>query len=294
MVLRISVITPCLNGALHIVEAVDSVLKQGCSDAEHIVADGGSTDGTLEALRRHPHLKILSAPDRGMYDAINKALAIAQGEVIGILNCDDCYADGAFSGVSEAFRDGSVMALAGEAVTFRNDQDGGRIQQVGMAPRRHDLVARAILGDPSINAWFFRASVFKNIGGFDPTYRVAGDREFMLRFALSGLHYREIHRLICRYRIHAGSMTFGGSEEISSTVQREHDRMTRHYLSLSALPKHARVLLRRARTRDTIRAAMRSVHKRDLRGLMVHAMVGTRHDLLWPARFIKNAMRVWN
>lgn len=291
MVLRISVITPCLNGVRHIGGAIDSVSRQGRADTEHIVADGGSTDGTLEALSRYSHLEILSGPDRGMYDAINRALAVARGELIGILNCDDCYDEDAFADVSDAFRDEGVMALAGEALTFRDDQNGGQTAVARLAPAGADVLYRATLGDPSINAWFFRASVFEKIGRFDPAYRVAGDREFMLRFALSGLRYAQVRRLICRYRIHADSMTFGGRREVWRTIQREHDYMTRQYLGQPALPRRVRVLLKRARTRDTIGAAIRSAGKGDLRSLLAHAIAGTRHDPVWPARFVKNAMR---
>src|SRR5882757_5892038 len=213
----ISVITPCLNGARYIGEAIESVLAQSYPDTEHIVADGGSTDGTLETLSRYPHLKILSSPDLGMYDALNRALAVAQGDLIGILNSDDCYADDVFSSLVKAFQDESVMAVAGDAVTFREAAHDGRIVVNRYSPAGNDLLFHSTLGNPSINAWLFRSSVFAKIGRFDATYRVAGDREFMLRLALSGLRYAETGKLVCRYRIHPGSMTLGENVEISET-----------------------------------------------------------------------------
>ena len=135
---KISVVTPCLNGARHVGEAIESVLLQGYSNTQHIVADGGSTDGTLQILSRYSHLKVLSSPDHGMYDALNRALEVAQGDLIGVLNSDDCYADGVFGPVIESFRDENIMAVAGEAVTFLDaGHDDGTVHRI--APVGADL-----------------------------------------------------------------------------------------------------------------------------------------------------------
>jgi glycosyltransferase involved in cell wall biosynthesis len=288
---RISVITPCLNGALHVGDAVQSALTQCGADTEHIVADGGSTDGTLEILKRYPHLKILSFPDRGMYEALNRALAAAGGEFIGILNCDDCYAKDVFASAIDAFRDDSVMALAGGAVTFRGAPDESGTVVDRFSPVGADALFRSTLGDPCINAWFFRASVFAALGPFDASYKVAGDREFMLRFALSGMRYAETDKLFYRYRLHPGSMTFGAGGEWGENVLREHRRMTGLYLNRPGLPHRARQLIKRARSRDALTGAMYWAGRRDLRKLMSHAMAGIRHDPVWPARFAGRAMR---
>jgi glycosyltransferase involved in cell wall biosynthesis len=288
----ISVITPCLNGAVYVGEAIASVLTQNYSHTEHIVADGGSTDGTLRILNQYSHLKILSSADHGMYDALNKGLAVAQGGVIGILNCDDRYADGVFCSVIEAFRDEGVMAVAGGAASFRVAGHHGQIIEEGIAPVGMDLLFQSILGNPSINAWFFRRRVFEAIGRFDSTYRVAGDREFMLRFALSGLRYAETKQLVCRYRMHAGSMTFAGDKEIWESILREHIRMADLYLDRPGLSSRARALIKQARTRDTLCGAVHAARHHDLRQLMWHAVAGTRHDPVWPARFAKRAMHL--
>jgi glycosyltransferase involved in cell wall biosynthesis len=289
---RISVITPCLNGALHIGEAVQSVLLQGRDDVEHIVADGGSTDGTLEILRRFSHLKVHSSPDDGMYDALNRALTVAGGEFIGILNCDDCYANDVFASIVEEFRDDSVMAVAGDAITFRSDGHGSETVVDRFSPAGADLWYRSTLGDPTINAWFFRAAVFAALGRFDASYRAAGDREFMLRLALSGLRYAETQKLVYRYRLHSGSMTFAASGEMGEKILREHRRMSDLYLRKPGLPNRARELIKRARTRDTLTGAIYWARQGDLRRLMSHAMAGSRHDPVWPARFAGRALRM--
>jgi len=257
---------------------------------EHIVVDGGSTDGTLEVLSRYHHLSVLKGPDRGVYDALNKALAVAKGELIGILNSDDRYADGVFAAVRNHLTDEKVMALAGTAVSFRGSANVSQDEVDRFADAGRDLLYHSTLGNPAINAWFFRAGLFSQIGGFDPTYKVAGDREFMLRLACSGLPCAQMPKLVCQYRIHPGSMTFAGNEEIGETVAREHNRMTHDYLRRDDLPKRGRYLIRRARTRDTLRLAIRSAQQHDWRRLIVYCAAGTRHDLIWPLRFAKRAI----
>ncbi len=78
----ISIITPCLNRAEFIAEAVESVLSQDYPNVEHIIMDGGSTDGTLEVLKRYPHLRVVSEPDEGMYTAINKDWISLKGRLL--------------------------------------------------------------------------------------------------------------------------------------------------------------------------------------------------------------------
>ena len=93
----ISIITPSYNRAEMIREAVESILVQDYPSMEHIIIDGGSTDGTLSILKQYPPLKIRTEPDNGIYDALNKGLGIANGEIIGFLNTDDFYTQDTFN-----------------------------------------------------------------------------------------------------------------------------------------------------------------------------------------------------
>lgn len=285
---RITVITPCLNSERYIVEAIRSVIDQRYPNVEHIVADGGSTDGTLKILSGYPHLKVLAGPDGGIYPALNKALGIASGEIIGILNSDDCYTDGALTTAAACFEQDGFMALAGEAVSFRGESLG--IEVARFTGAGEDLLYHATLGDPAMNAWFFRAGVFAQIGFFDTSYKVAGDREFMLRLALSGLRCGQILQSIYRYRIHPGSMTFGGNEKIWEAVVREHNRMTADYLDRPALSRRARSLITRTRTRETLRMAIRAAQNRRWQHLIFFAGAGMRYDAIWPLRFARQVL----
>lgn len=281
---KITVITPCMNSARYIGEAIDSVVEQHYPNFEHILADGGSTDGTLELLSGYSHLKILPGPDGGVYSALNKALAAARGEFVGILNSDDCYAPGAFMTALDCFARDRVVALAGDAIAFRASSTG-RAEVARFTGAGDDLLYHATLGNPSMNSWFFRAGLFAQIGVFDPSYRVAGDREFMLRLACSGLRCRQIAKLFYRYRIHPGSMTFGGNQGIWETIVSEHNRMTADYLRKDTLSKRARSLITKTRTRETLQMAIRSARHRHWRRVVSYAAAGTRFDAIWPLRF---------
>src|SRR5260221_575668 len=100
---KISVITPSFNSIRTIRETIQSVLAQDYKDWQHIVMDGGSKDGTVELLREYPHLIWVSEKDEGHYHAMNKGLERATGEVVTILNSDDCYRPGALATVGQAF-----------------------------------------------------------------------------------------------------------------------------------------------------------------------------------------------
>lgn len=100
---KISVITPCFNGIRTIRETIESVASQQYPNLEHIIMDGGSTDGTLELLKQYPHLICASEKDEGHYHAMNKGILRATGDVVVILNADDCFCPGALEKVGEAF-----------------------------------------------------------------------------------------------------------------------------------------------------------------------------------------------
>ncbi len=116
--LKLSVVTVSLNQAAYIEANIRSVLAQAYPGVEHIVVDGGSTDGTLDILKRYPHLRWISEPDTGQSNALNKGIAMATGEIVGWLNSDDTYEPGAF-----AARGGSVRRPEREGGLRRRPRD---------------------------------------------------------------------------------------------------------------------------------------------------------------------------
>ena len=118
-----TILTPSFHRAGMIARAVESVLAQGEANFEHIIIDGGSTDGTLDVLKKYPHLKVISEPDQGMYDALNKGLRLARGRVIGLLNTDDTLAPNALAAVRAGFdADPQAAAMMGGVAYERDGQ----------------------------------------------------------------------------------------------------------------------------------------------------------------------------
>src|SRR5258708_20722309 len=102
MTLRFSIIVPTLDRREMLLTALASIRAQTWPDSEIIVVDGGSTDGTVEAMRREPDICFIAGPDRGVYDAFNRGIERATGDGVGVLNSDDCFAPGAFSAAARA------------------------------------------------------------------------------------------------------------------------------------------------------------------------------------------------
>jgi glycosyltransferase involved in cell wall biosynthesis len=213
---KISVITASLNRRDFIRAAVESVLDQHYPEFEHWIIDGGSSDGTFELLNEYPHLKIISEPDRGVYDAWNKGINHSDGDVVSILNSDDLYAPSAFRRCAEMFRNFPDASLvSGGCQIFRTTQSGRQIEMHNYRnPRRYRLSLRnATIGLPNINSRFFRRSLFAAIGGFDLNYSIAADREFLIRAALAKARDLAVTDVFYRYRHHPGSLTINAGNK---------------------------------------------------------------------------------
>lgn len=285
-----SIITPSLNRAEYITGAVESVLGQNYPDFEHLILDGGSDDGTLDILIQFPHLQVISEKDMGMYDALNKGLDLAKGEWIGFLNSDDLYARNIFGNIAEKFRDEHIFAVAGEALIFHEVADRKREMLQYFSPADTNLLELATLGSPFFNAWFFRRSVFDRIGHFKSNYQIVADREFMLRFAMSGLTYTTINTLVYQYRRHAGAMTFDMDDQKLERIVKEHIQMTNSYLHQPNLTGQARRLILQAHTQDTLEMAAHAIRKGQLGTTLFFMAAGTRHDPSWCFKFGKRAL----
>jgi glycosyltransferase involved in cell wall biosynthesis len=282
----ITIITPSFNRASMIGQAIESVMKQDYFPIEHLIIDAASTDDTLGTLARFPHLKVVSEPDSGIYAALNKGLALARGEIVGFLNTDDLYAPDILKEIAAYFDNSEILAVVGRAVVFRPGQDGNTQNVREIIPAcADDLLERTTLGNPAINAWFFRRSVFDRIGAFDAGYKIIGDREFMLRLALAGTPFARTDRLVYRYCIHDGSLTFNENKIFLPEIIQEHLKMTDVFLRKAGLSAIARQYLRKMRTRDTLMMAVFCLHKWDLGQTWFYAREGIRSDWVWPLKF---------
>lgn len=175
---RVSIITPSYNQAQYIEQTIQSVLRQGPIDVEHIVVDGGSTDGTIDVLRRYPHVKWVSERDRGQSDALNKGLALASGEIIGWLNSDDLYADNILSDVVAQFQNPETQWVIGNLTTLYESTD------TAVAERSPEIELASLFRNPDIlrqQPTFFRREALDRVGAWDQRYYMAMDFDLWVR-----------------------------------------------------------------------------------------------------------------
>ena len=181
----VSVVTPSYNQAAYLEQTLRSVLDQGYPELEYLVVDGGSTDGSLDIIRRYAGRLAwwTSEPDRGQAEAINKGMQRARGEIVAWLNSDDLYLPGAVAGAVKAFaaRPQAVMVYGN---TRAIDAAGRtlnvlRYRQWGL----DDLLCYQIIGQPAV---FMRRTAFEAAGGLDPSYHFMLDHQLWIKIALQG------------------------------------------------------------------------------------------------------------
>ena len=184
--MKISVITVAFNSASTIADTLTSVAAQTHSDIEHIVIDGQSTDDTVSVVKahQHPQLTLSSEPDDGIYDAMNKGLRRACGEVIGFLNADDLFADEqVLARVAAAFESPEISACFGDLVYVTKDNQ--KIVRFWKSkPFQKGYFANGWC--PAHPTFYIRRSALERLGAFDLTYLIAADAEFMMRYLESG------------------------------------------------------------------------------------------------------------
>jgi len=180
--MKISIITPSFNSEKTIEETIKSVLSQTYNDIEYLIIDGGSRDRTLEIVDKYKDKisKIVSEPDKGIYDGMNKGIKLATGEIVGILNSDDLYFDeSVIENVMKIFRENKIDCLWGDLVYFKDDPNkfirvwkGGNykpgIFKTGWVPPHP--------------TFFVKKEIYEKYGYFRLDFPVAADYELMLRF----------------------------------------------------------------------------------------------------------------
>lgn len=262
--MKITLITACFNSEATIRTAIESVISQKGVDVEYIVVDGGSTDGTVEVIEELSHkeridrkegfeFKWISERDRGMYDAINKGIKMATGDVVGILNADDVLAsDDTFANIAEAFKSGGVRS--------------GGVESGGVGERVDCVYAdiRFVRGGESVEAlrktksvrycsaakwrpWMFRFAAmvphpsfyvrrecFERLGGYSLDYRICADFELELRYLyLAKLKAVYLPECVVVMRM-GGASTAGWRSNVE--INREDLRALRSHGIWSCLP----------------------------------------------------------
>lgn len=211
--MKASIITVCRNSSLTIADTLDSVAGQTYRDIEHIIVDGCSTDDTLNIVRRFSNgsrnpPRVVSEPDDGIYDAMNKGVLMAKGDVIAFLNADDVYASSTVvARVVDVMSRQGLDALYGDVLFFRPTDTATPVRRYSSRRFSPERLAWGLM--PAHPTLFLRRQIFERLGGFRTDYRIAGDFEFVARaFAIAELRYRYLPEILVHMR--TGGVSTGG------------------------------------------------------------------------------------
>lgn len=214
----VSIVTPSYNQGRFIEETILSVKNQDHPNIEHIVVDGGSTDGTLEVLKKYErtyNMRWVSEPDRGMYQAVNKGLRMGRGEIQGYLNSDDLYLPWAVATVADFFRNNpDVDVVYGDMMGLKLNH---KLVLCFYPPFNLRYVQRTgFLGQPTV---FWRRRVFQQLGGFDEELKFVGDCDYWMK-AGRVFSIKKINEFLAIERDHSQAKRFAKHDSLKKELQK--------------------------------------------------------------------------
>lgn len=189
--MKISIVTATYNSAKTLRDTIESVLRQSYKEYEYLIVDGASKDGTLGIVREYEpkfegRLRYVSEPDKGIYDAMNKGIRMATGEVVGLLNSDDFYtSDDALDAIASTFAaDAQLDAVYGD-IHYVDDGDlTKRVRYYSSKPFKRSLMRIGLM--PAHPSFYCRKECYEKFGYFDTSFKIGADFENLLRLIYLG------------------------------------------------------------------------------------------------------------
>ncbi len=179
--MKISIITATYNSEKNITDCLASVAMQSYKNIEHIVIDGGSSDKTQEIIKSAPSVsKYISEPDKGLYDALNKGISLATGDVIGFLHSDDIFSSSdIIQKIADLFSKNNIHGFYGDLVFTSAVNQNQIVRSWKSKPFNHKNIKYGWM--PAHPTLFLRKEIYEKYGMFDISFKIAGDYDFMIR-----------------------------------------------------------------------------------------------------------------
>lgn len=237
----LSIITVCCNSAATIRQTFESVLQQDFEDYEYIVVDGLSTDGTIDIIQEYlpkfnGRMRYISEKDNGIYDAMNKGIAMAQGEIIGLVNSDDYYEKDAFAHLHDAvIADPGADVYYGTVRVLSVDD-----KEIKLYRMYHEMLYHCPLAHA---ATFITVAAHRKFGVYDTRYKISADYDLLLRIFLQGARYQPVDHIFASYRMGGVSSDDRNVPE-HLQIQLKYGLISRRQKSIALLIYYVKRLLR--------------------------------------------------
>jgi glycosyltransferase involved in cell wall biosynthesis len=288
--MRFSIATPCLNRVAMLPRMRASVLAQTGHDVQHVVVDGGSTDGSIAWLREEGGVQVIVAEGERLYASFNRAIAATSGDVVLLLNTDDELLPGALDLLARTFRETPGLdgiAAGAELVDLAAGTcivlDHPRV----CALRRQNCVSGHVL----TNAKVFTRRALARIGPFDPRWRMMSDRDFMLRACALALRTTTVREPIYRFHMHEGSLTMQNAGRSRSIVREAIDIASVRLGEEAGSPLVS--FYRSWHAFAVAYGAYDHILAGEVSGALGLVVKGWRCDPLFPARAIAESLAHW-
>jgi glycosyltransferase involved in cell wall biosynthesis len=275
----VSIVTPSLNMGAFLEETIRSVIEQEYPNVEYVVMDGGSTDNSLDILKRYEgRLRYVSRPDKGQADAVNRGFQLTRGSIFAFLNADDTYLPGAISAAVEALAGNPESGMVyGNA--WRVTENGARISPYPIEPfDPNGLSRRCFICQP---ATFLRREVFERCGMLDPHLHFALDYDLWIR-VVRQYSMTKIETFLATSRMHGDSKTMGQMDramhETIQVLQRHYGYVPYNWLYGYVHHRRTGQPLALQRPRPALPSALRSI------------ALGTRYNWRHPLRYCRDIL----
>ena len=237
----ISVITPCFNSEKTISQTLESMLSQSYQNYEYILIDGGSTDNTIEIIKQYEpkfggKLKYISEKDNGIYDAMNKGIKLAKGDMIGIVNSDDYYEKDSLKAVAEVYDSKVPYLILYGAVRYVNQN----CEELKISIIHHRSIGEDMIYHP---ATFVSRSIYRDMFLYDLQYRYSSDLDFILKANENkDIVFKPIYQVLSNFREGGASNSKAAALEVWKVLYR-HGVISKKKYHLSVMKENIKDIL---------------------------------------------------